>query len=163
MPALDWIFAGVLLVSLVLGAWRGLIYEVLSLVTWVAAFIIAQWYAPDLAQKLPMADSNDSVRYAAGFVLAFVLAVLAGSLVASLAKKLFAVVGLQPADRALGAVFGLLRGAVVLLAATVVIGMTAFKTSDWWQESSGAGLSLIALKQLAPLLPTEFVKYFPNL
>jgi membrane protein required for colicin V production len=162
MPALDWIFVGVLLASLALGAWRGLIYEVLSVVSWIAAFILAQWLAPDVAQKLPMSGSGESVRYAAAFVLVFVASVFAGSLLAKLVQLFFAAVGLQPADRALGAAFGLVRGVVLLLAATVVIDMTAFKSSDWWQESLGAGLSQAALKGLKPVLPLEFGKYLPS-
>lgn len=161
MPTLDWIFLGVLLTSLLLGAWRGLVYEVLSVVSWLAAFVLAQWFAPDVAQRLPMAGSAEPVRYAAGFVLVFVLAVFTGGLLATLIKKLFAAVGLQPADRALGAVFGLLRGVVLLLAATVVVGMSPLKSSDWWQESMGAGLTMAALQGLKPVLPEEFGKYLP--
>ena len=49
MPMLDWVFLAVLAASLLLGAWRGLVYEVLSVTSWVAAFIVAQWLAPDAA------------------------------------------------------------------------------------------------------------------
>lgn len=159
MPTLDWIFLGVLLASLLLGALRGLMYEVLSAVSWIAAFILAQWFAPDVALKLPMSGAGEAVRYGAAFVLVFIGAVFAGGLLATLVKKLFAAVGLQPADRALGAAFGLVRGAVLLLAATVVIGMTPLRTSEWWHESSGAGMTVAALKGLKPVLPEEFGKY----
>ena len=54
MPTLDWFFVAVLLVSLLIGAWRGLVFEVISLLSWIAAFVLAQWFAPDLALKLPM-------------------------------------------------------------------------------------------------------------
>jgi Uncharacterized membrane protein, required for colicin V production len=151
----------VLLASLALGAWRGLIYEVLSVLSWIAAFILAQWLAPDVAHQLPMTGASEAVRYAAGFVLVFVLAVLTGGLLAKLAQKLFAAIGLQPADRALGAAFGLLRGVVLLLTATAVIGMTPLRTSPWWQESMGVGFSTAALKGLQPVLPQEFEKYLP--
>ena len=43
MPVLDWVLLAVLLVSLLLGLWRGLVYEVLSVVSWIAAFVLAQW------------------------------------------------------------------------------------------------------------------------
>ena len=162
MTTLDLIFGGVLLVSLLLGAWRGLIDEVLSVVSWVAAFVLAQWFAPEMAQKLPMAGSAEAVRYAAGFVLVFVLTVFVGGLLIKLIQKLFAAVGLQPADRALGAAFGLVRGVVLLLAATVVIGMTSMKTSAWWQESVGAGMTMAVLKGLKPVLPEEFGRYLPS-
>ena len=162
MPVLDWIFVVVLLGSLVLGAWRGLIYEVLSVLSWIAAFILAQWLAPDVAPQLPMGGAGEPLRYAAGFVLVFVLAVLAGALLAALAKRLFAAAGLQPADRALGAAFGLARGVVLLLAATVVIGMTPLQSGDWWRQSVGAGVAQVALKGLKPVLPQEFGKYLPS-
>ena len=162
MLALDWIFGGVLLVSLLLGAWRGLIYEVFSLLSWVAAFMVAQWLAPDLAPRLPMSGSGEAVRYAVAFIVVFVLSVLVGSLLASLAQKFFAAVGLRPADRALGAVFGLVRGVLLLLLATVVITMTPLKTDRWWQVSVGTDLALATLKGLKPVLPQEFAKYLPT-
>jgi membrane protein required for colicin V production len=159
--ALDWIFAGVLLLSLVLGAWRGLVYEVLSLLNWIAAFILAQWLAPDVAHKLPLSGASEAVRYAAAFALIFVLTVFVGGLLANLIRKLFAAVGLQTADRALGAVFGMLRGLFVLLAATAVISMTPLKNSAWWKESVAAGFTQAALQGLKPMLPPEFGKYLP--
>ena len=159
MAVLDWVFGAVLLVSLLVGAWRGLVFEVLSLITWVAAFILAQWFAPDVAQMLPMSGAGEAVRYAAGFVLTFVAAVFAGGLVAVLVKKLISVAGLAPADRMLGAVFGLVRGVVVLLALTVVVAMTPLKKSLWWTESIGSGVLSAAIKGLKPVLPQEFGKY----
>ena len=45
MLTLDWILLAVLLASLLLGAWRGLVYEVLSVLNWVASFVLAQWWA----------------------------------------------------------------------------------------------------------------------
>lgn len=161
IAALDWIFAVVLLASLLLGAWRGLVYEVLSVLSWLAAFLLAQWFAPDVAQLLPMSGAGEAVRYAAAFVLVFVGSVLMGGLLAALAKKLFSAAGLRPADRALGAAFGLVRGVVVLLAATVVIGMTPLHSAQWWQESVGAGITTAALKGLKPLVPQQFGKHLP--
>jgi membrane protein required for colicin V production len=161
MPALDWVFLGVLTFSLLLGAWRGLVFEVISVASWLAAFVLAQWFAPEVAHKLPMAGAAEPVRYAAGFVLVFIASVFAGGLVAALVKKLVSVVGLSPVDRVLGAAFGFLRGLLIALAATVVVGMTALKTTEWWQASQGAAWSSTVLKGLKPVLPEEFGKYLP--
>jgi membrane protein required for colicin V production len=162
MAALDWVFAAVLLASLLLGAWRGLVYEALSVMSWIAAFIVAQLFAPEVAGKLPMGGSAQAVRYAAAFVLVFIAVVFAGALIAWLTKKMIEAVGLRPVDRALGAVFGLLRGAVMLLALAVVVNMTAFKRAGWWTESEGAAVSTAALKQLKPVLPERFGQYLPG-
>jgi membrane protein required for colicin V production len=158
----DWIFGGVLFLSFLLGAWRGLVFEVLSAANWVAAFFLAQWFALDMARLLPVVGSSEMVRYATGFIVVFILVVFVGSWLAKLVQRLFAAVGLQPADRALGAIFGLLRGIAVLLAATVVLSMTPFKASQLWVESFGVGISLALLRGLQPVLPEEFGRHLPS-
>lgn len=161
MPILDWIFLAVLCLSTVVGIWRGLVYEILSVLNWIAAFVLAQWFAPMAAQWLPMAGASEVVRYAAGFVLVFVVSLFAGGLLAHLIRKLVAAVGLRPVDRVLGAVFGLLRGVVILLVLTVLVGMTPLAKGPWWQESTGAYVATVALQGLKPVLPQEFGKYLP--
>jgi membrane protein required for colicin V production len=161
LPTLDWIFAGVLLLSLVLGAWRGLVFEVMSLVSWAAAFALAQWLAADVAQRLPMGGAGDMVRYAAGFVVVFVAVLILGGLLAALTKKLLTSVGLRPVDRVLGAAFGLVRGMLLLLLATVLAAMTPFKSSAAWQESTGVSLSLAVIKGIRPALPRDLDKFLP--
>ena len=71
MATFDWASAAVVLLSLLIGAWRGLVYEVLSVVSWVVAFLTAQWLAADVAPQLPLGDVPEAVRYAAGFLLVF--------------------------------------------------------------------------------------------
>lgn len=159
MTAVDWILLAVLVFSMVLGAWRGLVYEVLSVLGWAASFYLAQWLAPDVAARLPLQSASDPVRYAAAFVLVFVAAVFVAGLLAFLLKKLVEAVGLRPVDRTLGAAFGLVRGVILLLAAAVVINMTALKTSDWWVQSTGASVLTAALKGLKPVLPEKFGRY----
>jgi len=156
--ALDWILLAVLLLSMVLGAWRGLVYELLSVSGWVASFFVAQWAAPQVATRLPWQSASETVRYAAAFMLVFVVAVFAAGLLAFLLKKLVDAIGLRPVDRTLGAAFGLVRGLILLLAATVVIDMTALKASAWWQESQGAAVLTVTLGRLKPMLPKQFAK-----
>lgn len=162
MATLDFVFLGVLLVSLALGAWRGLVYEVMSVAAWVAAFVLAQLFAPEAAERLPLAKMAEPVRYAIGFVLVFIAAAFAGGLLAWLAKRLVEKMGLRPVDRTLGASFGLVRGIVLLLAAAVVVNMTALQRDAWWQESASAVPLTAALKGLKPVLPERFGQYLPG-
>ena len=159
MSTVDWVLLAVLVFSMLLGAWRGLVYEVLSVLGWGVSFYAAQYFAPVVAGWLPFQSSNDTVRFAAGFVLVFVAAIFACGLVAFLLKKLVAVIGLRPVDRTMGAAFGLVRGVILLLAAAVVMDLTALKNSVWWQESSGAPVLSATLKGLKPVLPEQFAKY----
>ena len=161
MQLVDWILSGVLLLSLLLGVWRGLVYEVLSVLSWIAAFALAQWFAPDVGQRLPMSGVGEPMRHVAGFVVVFIAVVFAGGLVALVVKKLVAVVGLSPVDRLLGALFGLARGLILLLAAAVVVAMTPLHSSAAWRQSVGAGVLDAALKGIKPALPDDMARYLP--
>lgn len=162
MVALDWIFAAVLVASIVVGAWRGLVFEVLSLMGWVASFFVAQWFADDMAAVLPMGESAEALRYAAGFVVVFVASVFALGWLTWLVKKLVDAIGLRPADRALGGLFGLFRGVVLLLAVAVVAGLTPLAEAAGWQESQGAPILVEVLRGLKPVLPEEFGRHLPS-
>jgi membrane protein required for colicin V production len=162
LAPLDWIGVAVLLISLLVGAWRGLVVEVMSLVSWIAAFILAQWFAPDAAVMLPMGQSAEAARYAAGFVLVFVATLFAGALIGFVVSKLLSAVGLGAINRLLGALFGVLRGVVLILAATLVVGMTPAKSLPTWQASIGAQWATSALGMLRPVLPQAFGKYLPT-
>lgn len=159
MTTVDWVFLAVLAFSMLLGAWRGLVYEVLSVLGWAMSFYAAQYFAPMVAGLLPLQSSSDAVRYAAAFVLVFIAAVFAAGLLAFLLKKLIEAIGLRPVDRTMGAAFGLVRGVILLLAAAVVMDMTALKNSEWWQESKGAPILSATLKGLKPVLPEKFANY----
>jgi membrane protein required for colicin V production len=162
MAALDWVFVAVLAASFLVGAWRGLVYVVLSVASWIAAFIVAQWLAPEAAGWLPVDRAPEAGRYAMGFIVVFIAVVFAGALLAWLIKKLIEAVGLRPVDRTLGAAFGLVRGAILLMAVAVVVNMSPARSAEWWTESKGAGVSLAALKGLKPVLPERFGQYLPG-
>jgi len=161
MTTLDWILLAVVGLSLLVGLWRGLVYELLSVLGWVASFFVAQWLAPAVALRLPLDSLSDSARYAAAFAGVFVLAVFAAGLVSVLLRKLVAAVGLRPVDRLLGAAFGLVRGLVLLLALTVVVEMTQIKTAPWWQEAASTPWLSAGLSGLKPALPERFARYLP--
>jgi membrane protein required for colicin V production len=158
----DWILLGVLLASMVIGLWRGLVYEVLSLAGWVAAFVVAQLLASDVVGWLPfIKGAPASVQYAVAFAVVFVVTVFVAGLVSWLIKKLVETVGLRPVDRTLGGVFGLARGLVLLLALTVVLQLTGLSRDAWWTTAQGPVWLELVLTGLKPLLPQTFVEYLP--
>ncbi len=161
MAALDWLCIAVLGASLAIGAWRGLVFELLSLASWVIAFFVAQWFAADMGDLLPMKDSDPMWRHAAGFVLVFVVAVFGCSFVAFLMKKLIEAMGLRPADRALGGLFGLLRGVIVLLVFAAVVEWTPMHEEPWWKTSHAASILEAALGVAKPLLPAGVMARLP--
>lgn len=161
MDAVDWILLAVLGVSVLLGIWRGLVREVLSLAGWVAGFWIAQAWAPEAAAWLPLQGASEMLRYLAGFISVFLVVLIASVLLGWVISKLVSAVGLGVVDRLLGGVFGGLRGVVLLLTLTVVVSLTPMQSAPWWTDSPVAQSLVHGLQRLKPVLPAHFGKYLP--
>lgn len=162
LAPLDWVLLAILLVSALVGIWRGLVYEVLSLVAWVVAFLVAQWFAVEMGALLPMGSAGEGSRYLAGFAVVFLLTLVACGLTIALLTKLISAVGLRPIDRALGGLFGLIRGLLMLMALVLIVGMTPLQRHDEWQASVGVHSLQSLYKAVQPLLPSELARYLPE-
>lgn len=159
LSALDWICAALLLASLLLGAWRGLVFELMSIAGWAIAFLAARWSATVVGDWLPMGESPEPLRYAAGFVLVFIAVAFLCGMLASLARHAAKALGVRPVDRVFGAVFGVLRGVLVLVVLAALVLMTPMRDEPWWRESLSASWLEMTLQRLHPLLPESFGKY----
>ena len=150
---LDWTLLAVLAFSVVVGLVRGFVFECLSLAGWVVAWFAAQWGAPQLAPQLPVGAPGTALNLGAAFALTFVAALIVWTLLSRLVRLLVHATPLSLPDRLLGAVFGLLRGGVLLLAVATVMALTPASQSTVWRMSHGARWLGVALASLKPLLP----------
>jgi membrane protein required for colicin V production len=132
----------VVTVSAVLGLWRGLVREVLSLVAWIAAAVLALALAPRVGALLASHIEQENARFVASFALVFFGTLLAGGLITWLVGKLVDTSGLAGLDRPLGFAFGGLRGAVLCIVAMVMLRPFAAETA-WWRSS-------VVIDQLEP-------------
>lgn len=165
MPALswiDWALLAVLLLSVLVGVWRGLVFELMSLVGWVVAWVGAQLLGRDLAPWVPVGEAGSTARVLACFVLAFVGLLIVWALLARLLRLLVQASPLSLPDRVLGGGFGLLRGGVLLLALATVLALTPAARWAPWQQSEGARWLGAVLHGLAPLLPSELARHLPT-
>ncbi len=145
----------VLVISVIVGVIRGFVFELLSLVGWVAAWFAAQWFAAQVAPYIPIGSSGSALNLGAAFAIVFVAALIVWAIAARLIRLVIHATPLSIVDRGLGAVFGLLRGVVLLLAVTVAVGLTPAGKSSAWHQSRGAGLLAALLEGLMPLLPPQ--------
>lgn len=162
MAALDWVCVAILLASMLTGAWRGLVFEVLSVLGWVLSFFVAQRFAVDMAALLPLGETGGALRYAAGFIVVLVAAVFACGFLAWLGQKLVHAIGLRPVDRTLGAAFGVVRGVLLLLVLTMVARLTPLHEATWWQASHSAPILISVLTSLKRTLPEDFGRLLPS-
>ena len=138
MTIFDFVVLLILFLSIVISVMRGLVREVLSLASWVGAFLVAKYGAPVVAGWLPGLISHPNARLALGFVLVMVASVLLFSLLSLQFAKLVKITGLSGTDRALGAFFGLARG--VLVAVLLVSHLTSHASAA---DGPAASLELL--------------------
>lgn len=158
IPQIGWVDAAllaVLMVSVVVGLLRGFVFEVLSLAGWIAAWFAAQWFAPVAAPHVPVGAPGSALDLGVAFAAVFIVALIVWAVAARLIRLLIHATPLSVPDRGLGAVFGALRGVILLLAVAAVIGLTPAVKSSAWQQSRGAGVLAAMLEGLMPLLPPQ--------
>ncbi len=161
LGAVDWFLLAVLGLSVIIGVWRGLVFEVLSLLGWVAAYFAAQWFAPVMGGHIPVGAPGSAINHAAAFAVTFIAALIVWGLAARLVRLMITASPLSVPDRLLGAVFGLLRGTVVLLALATLVAMTPVARSPAWTQSHGAAWLSAMLQGLKPVLPAQVAQHLP--
>ena len=131
------------------GLWRGLIKEVLSLLTWIAALLVSRVYSEPLAGLMTGMIENDGIRYVSAFAILFFIVMMFGTFLNSLLSKLLSVTGLKLADRLLGAGFGVARGVIIVLVIMFIASMFVSET-ELWQQSQLVpyGMDLIEKSQV---------------
>lgn len=143
---------------MLLGFWRGVVSEVLALVAWVAGFLAARAWAESAGGFFADWLAEPALRHAAGFVAVMVGVLALFALGRWVLKMLLKAVGLGPVDRLLGGVFGVARGALIVLAAVLVAGMTPLPKAVWWREARLAPPLETAVVAAKPWLPAEMAK-----
>ncbi|MGH8494163.1 MAG: CvpA family protein [Moraxellaceae bacterium] len=143
MHPADVIILGIIAISMLLGVFRGLVREAFSLTGWVAAYMVARLFHAPLEQMLSDVISTPSLRLVVAwgglFIATLLLAFIAGYMVMSLMDA----AGLRGIDRFFGAIFGCLRGLILVLA-LLLIAAPFVSRDTWWREAR---------------LPQEFMRY----
>jgi len=157
--AADLAMLAALLLSMAVGAWRGLAFELMSLLGWFAAYLAAQWFNAAVAPYVPIGSPGSQLNHAAAFALTFIAALIVWGLLARLLKMLIHATPLSGVDRLLGAAFGALRGGVLLLAVAAVVTRTPWAETPAWQQSTGAAWLKVIITGLKPALPASIADH----
>jgi len=155
----DYAILAVIAISILVGALRGFIKEVFSLLVWAAAFLVAYHFAGDVAALMEDTVTLPSARVALGFAGLFVAVLLVGGLINYLLGRLVETTGLTGTDRLLGGVFGAARGLVLIVAVLLVAGFTPIPMDPWWKDSATIQRLMPLVKQAAAYLPESVVEH----
>ena len=152
---LGWVDIALLAVfglSVLVGLWRGFVFEIVSLLGWLVAFVIANSAGPFLADFVPVASSPE-VKLWIAYIVVFVVILITCTLLARMLRALVSATPLSLVDHLLGGVFGAVRGALILVVAGVLVSLSPYASAPAWKSSHGALWVGLALEGLKPVLP----------
>lgn len=135
MTPFDYAVLAVVGVSVLVSLFRGAVREVMSILSWIAAFLIALHYAPTLSEMLPVAVKHGWLRLFIAFIALMIGSLLLFALVTLAVSQLVRRTGLAPWDRALGAFFGLARALVILIALVLIAELTPLPKEPAWRNA----------------------------
>ncbi len=159
MTIFDYIVLLVLVCSVLISTSRGLIKEMLSLVSWVVAFVVANAYGGQLADLLPAVVPGVALRLMLAFVVLFIgVRILMGLLTMALDVAVTAS-GLGLADRGLGSLFGVARGVFIVLVGVTLCGMTEIPRQPFWKNALLSPLAETGVRSIKPYLPSAYAHY----
>jgi membrane protein required for colicin V production len=139
----DYLVIFVLAASVIISLMRGMIREILSLASWVVAFVVANAYAAALL----------------AFIALFIGVRILMGLLAMALSALVDAGGLSVIDRGLGGLFGLCRGLVIVLAAVILCGMTSLPQQAFWKNALLSPLAETGARAVKPFLPAAMAQH----
>lgn len=132
----DWFLLAALVISVLIGVFRGFTRELLGLVSWIVALGAALLLAPHAVPVLEPHIETPSLRIAGAYAGVFFGILLAGAIVTYVVSTLVRKSPLSGVDRMVGAGFGLVRGVLVAVLLVWLVGMTPARKDPWWGESA---------------------------
>jgi membrane protein required for colicin V production len=154
MTPADWLIVVVIALNVVLAAMHGFFAEALSMAGLVVGYIVAAWQYQRLAGWLLSFLNSELMAEIFGFLIIFFAILIVFGIAGRIARRLMKEVGLSGFDRFLGALLGLLKGALAV--AVVLMGMTAFTpTSSMLEKSELAPYFLVVGRAAMWLAPSE--------
>jgi membrane protein required for colicin V production len=157
MTGFDYGVLAVLGLSLLWALLRGFVRELVSLLGWIAAFVLSSLFAQDVARMFPESLGPllaSLLAFMAIFIGVWIISGLIGLILSSLIKA----VGLGWSDRLLGAVLGLLRGLVIVLILVMLGGLTPLPREPFWRNAMLSAPLETAVTAMKPLLPESLAQ-----
>jgi len=157
MTWFDYAVIAVVGLSVLLAVFRGFVREIVALAGWAAAFILSGMFAQQLAQELPAALSP-LLRAVIAYLVLFLSVLLLSGVAGMLLAKLFHAAGLGFADRAVGALFGCVRGVLIVFVGVMLAGLTELPKERFWREAVLSAPVETAVLAAKPVLPKDLAQ-----
>lgn len=158
MTIFDYAVLIILGLSVIFSVMRGMVREVLSILGWVAAFYVGRTYTDQLLPMMPADIPSESLRMLAAFLVLFLSTLLLASILGIALSTIVSKIGLGWFNRALGALFGALRGLLIVCVVVFLAGLTDVpKDLRWRNAMFSAPIEALVIAML-PWIPENIAK-----
>ena len=150
----------VILLSAVIGFFRGLVREILSLLGWIISLWAAWVHAPRVAGLFASFITSPDVQKAAAFVSLFLICLVLIAVISHFICRIINGSALKSMDRTLGIVFGALRGVLLVAVFSILVQSSPFAQESWWLGSGLKDFFVQIAWYIISLLPAEVGRFF---
>ena len=156
----DYAIIAILVVSAAISVLRGFLREAISLAGWVLAFWLALTFADDISGLFESTITQPSMRHGVAFVVILLGTLIITAIVMYLVRILVDKTEITGTDRALGIIFGIARGIVIVAILVLFAGLTALPKDPWWNESLFLPHFQVLAVEIQRMLPPEVATLF---
>jgi len=160
MSWLDFLIVGVIALSALISLIRGFVKESISLLSWIAAGIVAFRYFSAMAELLEPYLADPTIRSMAAFAVLFISTLIIGAIINFIMSQLVSKTGLSGTDKALGVVFGGARGVLIVTMIVLLASLTPMPEAQWWQDSAMVGFFQQLAEWVKGIIPADAVESF---
>lgn len=164
MTLFDLLALGFISISAIVSMMRGMVAEVVSMIGWLLALVVAKVMAVPFAQSVLTGIQPAPLAVVVAFVLLFVVVWVVLYFVRSLLSGMVSAMGLGGVNRVLGGVLGAIKGVVLVTLAVLVCAFTDLPKTPQWQQAQTAFVFEALAQLTVPYLPpfvAEQVHYAP--
>lgn len=152
---LDYAIIGIILLSVIVGCFRGFLREAISLITLFLAVVAALKLSPILSPLLKSFISHSMMRYITSMIVIFVVVMILGMIINRFARLLVTTSGMGFFDRLLGFIFGAARGTLFVVILLLIVTESPAKQSHWYQQSQLPPHFQTLISHFDTLIPME--------
>ena len=156
----DYVILAIVVVSAGISVIRGFLREAISLAGWVLAFWLALTFADDISALFAKSISQPAMRHAVAFFAIVVMTLIITAIVMYFVRLIVDKTEITGTDRALGIVFGIARGIVIVAILVLFAGLTALPKDPWWKESLFLPHLQVLAEEIRNVLPPEVATLF---
>jgi len=132
----DYIIIVLIAISTVISIVRGFVRESMALAGWVLAIWVSLMYMHPMAIFIgPYLNLPPSILAMVAFAILFIITLILSALVGNMIGSLVDKTGLSGTDRAIGMLFGIARGILIVGVLVLLAGFTLVPQDLWWKES----------------------------